>query len=101
LWEQPTDVLLDDVRRGRDVDGGGEGVGDGGRNLGGGEAAPEDVPVGEAGQTVGLLRVPGVDGVGGARAPEEARILAGHALPEVAADAFALGLALDGELGQV
>src|SRR4029077_7985136 len=81
---------------GREVAGGGEGPADGGVDGLDAEAAPEHVPLGEPAQAVALLGVPGGDGVGGARAPEEARKVAGDQRPQLGAEPFALGRALDG-----
>jgi hypothetical protein len=65
------------------------------------EPAPEDPPGRRLDEPVGLLRVPGVDGVRRARPPEERGVLGPNAPPQRAADALALRLARDGELVEV
>jgi hypothetical protein len=65
------------------------------------EPAPEDPPGPRLDEAVGLLRVPSVDGVRGARAPEEGRVLGPQAPPDRAPDALALRLARHGELVEV
>ena len=66
-----------------------------------GHAAPEDPPFVGLVEAVRVLRVPGVDGVGRARTPEELRVLLAHPLPDRAADAFALRLVRHPELVEV
>src|SRR5207248_3054265 len=82
----------------RDVDRLRQRIGNGFGQLFRRQVFPVHVPLGEAGQPVALLGVPGVDGVRRARAPEERRMLADEPYPKIAADAFALRLAVDGEL---
>ncbi len=84
-----------------EVDRGGFGGGDCGRDAGRLEAAPVDPPGAALDHSVALLLVPGGDRVVGPGPPVEGRIVAGERAPEVAADALAAGRRVDRQLGEV